>query len=398
MDAPPAPAMAVNAPRNLVCHYNPSIVAAALVVSLLGAFTSTQLMSQARVTRAPAAVLIWTVLGCLVFGFCATWCLHFLGMLSCEFDVPIGLNPTLTVLSAVLAVSFTFGALSSDFIQEYLRPPRPNRSDIGRHQHALANNHLTSDLEFQQSSEPLLPPSIEPPPASTRKHAARAAVNGLRESTVAVHSQNETSSTDALLAGTGIAHLAAQRREGIRTNGDTGRSMTPSSSNLDQGNYDGAYMDDTRSASESPSRFSLDNTHPRVDTAAVNGSRRNSFYEPSRTPDSNTLLFAARAIFEGLTLANVTKGFVWSIALTNMHFMGVKALDIPGGFVALNPARVILCALISWSVCCVGVILMAGMEVNIKQQVLFSVVAATGVAAVHFSGLLKCTESGHVRS
>jgi NO-binding membrane sensor protein with MHYT domain len=70
-----------------------------------------------------------------------------------------------------------------------------------------------------------------------------------------------------------------------------------------------------------------------------------------------------------------------------MHFMGVKALDIPGGFVSLSPMRVILCALISWSVCCVGVILMDGMQVNIKQQVLFSIVAATGVAAVHFSGL-----------
>jgi NO-binding membrane sensor protein with MHYT domain len=86
------------------------MVAALLVVSLLGAFTSTQLMSRARGARTLPAVFIWTVLGCLTFGFCATWCLHFLAMLSCEFDVPISLNHLLTVLSAVLAVSFTFGA------------------------------------------------------------------------------------------------------------------------------------------------------------------------------------------------------------------------------------------------------------------------------------------------
>jgi hypothetical protein len=39
---------------------------------------------------------------------------------------------------------------------------------------------------------------------------------------------------------------------------------------------------------------------------------------------------------------------------------------------------------------------MAGIEVNIKQQVLFSVVAATGVGAVHFSGLSNGTEVYHM--
>src|ERR1700761_3032243 len=116
-------------PRSLVCHYNPSMIVAALVVSLLGAFTSTQLMCQARGARTLAGVLIWTVLGCLTFGFCATWCLHFLGMLSCEFDVPIGLNLPLTILSAVLAVSFTFGALSTELIQKYWRRPIRNTVD-----------------------------------------------------------------------------------------------------------------------------------------------------------------------------------------------------------------------------------------------------------------------------
>jgi NO-binding membrane sensor protein with MHYT domain len=109
------------------------------------------------------------------------------------------------------------------------------------------------------------------------------------------------------------------------------------------------------------------------------------------------LLITANTLLNGLTFANVVKGFIWSIALTNMHFMGVKAMDIPGGFVSLDPLRVMLCALISWSVCCVGVILMAGMEVNIKQQVVFSVVAATGVAAVHVSGWFAGFETKDIR-
>lgn len=181
--------------------------------------------------------------------------------------------------------------------------------------------------------------------------------------------------------------MASQRIEGSHMNEDLSHRMMLSFNNTKQADYDDAHSNDSHLTSESPARLLLDNTYLRPGTTGMNSSRFNSVNEPILNPPSNTLLFAAQAIINGLTIANITKGFVWSVALTNMHFMGVKALDIPGGFVALNIARVILCAMISWSVCCVGVILMAGMEVNIKQQVLFSVVAATGVAAVHFSGL-----------
>jgi NO-binding membrane sensor protein with MHYT domain len=378
MDAPNTTVMAMASPRSLVCHYNPSLVVAALVVSLLGAFTSTQLMSQARGARTLPGVLIWAVLGCLTFGFCATWCLHFLGMLSCEFDVPIGLNLPLTVLSAVLAVTFTFGALSTDLFQKYRRRRNRRRLDIERRQSTVIDHHLGADLEFRQSSEPLLRPSLELPNTRTRKDVARTTANGQPQSTEVDHIQDTASSTHALLTNIGASSLSSQRIEGLRM-------MLPFS-DANQSDYDDAHSDGSRSTSGSQSRLSVDNPHLRADTTGINSPRSNSVHEPSITPPSNTLLFAAQAILNGLTLVNVAKGFVWSIALTNMHFMGVKALNIPGGFVALNPARVILCALISWSVCCVGVILMAGMEVNIKQQVLFSVVAATGVAAVHFSG------------
>lgn len=90
--------------RSLECHHNLKMVAAAFIVSLLGAFTLTQLVSQARISRSWSGKVIWTALGCRAFGFCGIWCLHFLGMLSCRFDVPIGLEPLWTVLSAILSV------------------------------------------------------------------------------------------------------------------------------------------------------------------------------------------------------------------------------------------------------------------------------------------------------
>lgn len=365
------------------------MVAAAFAVSLLGAFTSTQLMCQARGALTLSGVLIWTILGSLVFGFCATWCLHFLGMLSCEFDVPIGLNTPLTILSAVLAVSFTFDALSTELIQKRWRRPCPKKVAIERHRSTVIDHHLGSDLDFRQSSQSLLRPSHKASRTRTRMDVVNTTVNVPPQSTHVDHSKDGTSSTDALPADVGAAHIASNRIEGLRMNEEISHPIMLPFSNTNQCDYDDADSDDTTSTAESQSRFSLNNTYPGIGTAGINSLRSNTVYEPSPTPESNTLLFSAVAVLNGLTLVNVTKGFVWSIALTNMHFMGVKALDIPGGFVGLSPARVILCALISWSVCCVGVILMAEMEVNIKQQVLFSVVAATGVAAVHFSGLSK---------
>lgn len=350
-------------PRNLVCHYNPTMVAAALVVSLLGALTSTQLMSQARNARTFPTAFIWTALGCLTFGFCGVWCLHFLGMLSCEFDVAIGLNPLLTILSAVLAVFFTFGALSTHLVQKYKRRLVQKHFDVEGPVTAV-DHHLGLELGLElgrrESLERPLRSSLEVERSRTRADfVAFTTDNGPSEWT-----------------GDGDIHDGTS---------STGASVELERPLLDSNHSYGLHSNNTSSTAVPQSRSLLYNTPHETGTMRTSRQRKNIVSARS-APTLNMLLITANTLLNGLTFANVVKGFVWSIALTNMHFMGVKAMDIPGGFVRLDPLRVMLCALISWSVCCVGVILMAGMEVNVKQQVVFSVVAATGVAAVHFSG------------
>lgn len=114
--------------RRLEVHWNRGLIAASIAVSLLGAFTSTQMMCQARTARYLSGVLVWTILGSLTFGFCSIWSLHFIAMLACELPLVIGLDVPLTVLSAFLAVTFTFLALASDIMRErYLRLVRRRR-------------------------------------------------------------------------------------------------------------------------------------------------------------------------------------------------------------------------------------------------------------------------------
>ena len=57
----------------------------------------------------------------------------------------------------------------------------------------------------------------------------------------------------------------------------------------------------------------------------------------------------------------------------------------------LKEQLLILSALISWTVCTVGSILMAKMETHLPQQILFSVLATAGVAAMHFTGMAATT-------
>ena len=100
----------------------------------------------------------------------------------------------------------------------------------------------------------------------------------------------------------------------------------------------------------------------------------------------NPFVATANAIWTGLTLATIIKGFLWSLAITNMHYVGIIALHVPEGFTTFDPFLVFISGAISWIVCLVGCILMPKMETHFSQQILFSVVAAIGVAAMHFTG------------
>jgi hypothetical protein len=158
-------------------------------------------MCEARVSRTLTGVAIWTILSSLVFGFCATWCLHFIGMLSCEFEVHIGLNALLTILSAVLAVSFTFGTLSMELIRKpYCRTRRKKDATKRRQSTLVACPHLASDAEFRQSSELLLRPSDEIHGARTWNRGAHLPANGSLQSTDVNQSQPGPSTMGALLS------------------------------------------------------------------------------------------------------------------------------------------------------------------------------------------------------
>ena len=105
------------------------------------------------------------------------------------------------------------------------------------------------------------------------------------------------------------------------------------------------------------------------------------------SPAKNAFIATGEALYAGCTRKNIAKGFLWSLAITSMHYVGIAALRIPQGDFTLEPPFVILSGLLSWVVCLVGCILMSQIETHLTQQFLFAIVACTGVAAMHFTGM-----------
>lgn len=373
------------------------MIAASIGVSLLGAFTSTQLMCQARLSKYLAGVLLWASLASLTFGFCSIWCLHFVATLACELDLPISLNVPLTILSAVLAVSFTFAALASDLAWERYSRNRQRRKRARRHgvHRSSSGNTETLDSGGRPSTEGLLhqdePQEIPVPTRPSLNHTASLRVmNGhMNGYTMPPVGGSDSPRVDPLLANT---LKNPETSESLPTLAAL-QAKDPESASVHDDNTNTMSERDSMDASSEPllSRRSSGATDSDASTFGLGQMMSLRTYTRSSQLTKNAFLVAGKSLYHGMTLRNFLKGLVWSLAIDSMHYIGIMALQIPEGYVILKPVFVFLSALISWVVCTVGCILMADMESRLTQQLLFSAVATAGVAAMHFTGMRATT-------
>ncbi|KIW69155.1 hypothetical protein PV04_05048 [Phialophora macrospora] len=380
--------------RRLEVHWDGGLIAASIAVSLLGAFTSTQMMCQARTSRYLSGVLVWTLLGSLTFGFCSIWCLHFIAMLACELPLSVGLDVPLTVLSAFLAVTFTFLALASDLMRErYVRLVKKRRRMARR------QSKMDAAMVLNGSTDPLLGPRLSEgdyEPLSVPRQ-----MNDIED-----HSIVRYEGGASMTLGPLEDHFAVGKPANVATAEATLSPDEPDSSPnsawwrplLAPGSslYEESSTNDTESlpwSSDEDGRVRGSSSPSQSDTSSLGLPGFMSFRVPKTTAikATNVLVGTANLLYHGATLGHFTKGFIWSLAITSMHYVGILALKIPEGHVTLQPFIVLLSASISWLVCTVGCILMPQIEVNLSQQLIFSMVSAAGVAAKHFTGMWATT-------
>lgn len=357
-----------------------------------------------------SSVLIWTILGSLTFGFCSIWSLHFVAMLACELDLPIGINVPLTLLSAVLAVLFTFAALASDLLWDtYMRSRQKNYRALRRERRTSPSTKHSKLNARDPSSERLLEPIEEEDEEgevyeeerydqdaedsqSTRfsKHAPE----HNRSGTFKPDTPPETppiSPQRALHLDPGHK-LLGQHLHGsteqtpMKPAAQSPEQITPTrvESSESSTGFPGFPRYQRRPSDQSISRRSdsiMGSTHSSYGLSNI----MNLAYQGT-SPAKNAFIATGEALYAGCTSRNIIKGFLWSLAITSMHYVGIAALRIPQGDFTLETPLVILSGLISWVVCLVGCILMSRIETHLAQQFLFAVVACIGVAAMHFTG------------
>ncbi|KAL8685794.1 MAG: hypothetical protein Q9218_007540 [Villophora microphyllina] len=349
-------------PRRLEPQWDGGLIAASIAVSLLGAFTSTQLMCQARMSLRFSSIASWTALGSLTFGFCSIWCLHFVAMLACKLDLPIGIDIFLTVLSALLAVFFTFVALTSDLLWSKYCNFSKRRRRAKRARRTCKNDRME-----RGSAEPLLSSEV----ALTRSDSEVFAADGQDNYPELARDDHGAGNLDNLSTG-------APRRPSA--NGFLTSSLRESSNGSSNSRQSTSFSSTIHSSRRSSSVTST--------SQSSTGLREmlNIAYQKT-APAKNVFITTGESLYSGCTAKNIVKSFIWSLAITSMHYVGILALKIPHGYVTLNLPLVILSAAISWVVCLVGCILMSKIETHLAQQLFFAVVASTGVAAMHFTAV-----------
>ena len=350
----PAPSADGSDLRRLHPQWDKAMIAASIAISFLGAFTSTQLMCHARMSLHFSSVLIWSLAGSVIFGFCSVWSLHEVAMLAYELDLRIGVDAPLTVLSSILAVAFTFVALSNDLLWDRWQNRRHNRrkSRTRFNRHRIDNSTLLARRNTQGTT-PLLP-QLESDEGSENLHDEEndhpeddepsAILNSGPPTPTFAANQEELSAFVHTISRSSVSSFSSSSSGKLRN----GRP----NSNLENEEYmpteDVASEPNTRPTSDD-SFFGLSST-----AYASSGGLSTAMglvYRRSTGPAKNAFVATARLLCHGCTKRTIGKGFLWSLAVTSMHYVGIRALKVPRGYVSFNIWLVLLSALISWTVC-----------------------------------------------
>ena len=352
-------------------------------------------------------------------------------MLAYGLDLLIGIDVGLTLLSAVLAVLFTFIALASDTLYyRYTKDRRTRKTRSKRRPKGPDPNQSQYHYADEESLHPLLHHSQDPNDddqmngyghvnkddstdilqleragtssfSGSQQRPALAVVQGSATNSSYPHGSNTPTNgpntsgqTPPLLTRSlSQAILAESPTEQMIQNTDS--QNTVSSEMTSEAGADTESYQDTMSQTASSGRSSSFGNSA-ASALGLGGIMSIKTLRRNAGRSANPFIAMYKALRAGMTLRNTVKGFIWAIAITSMHYVGIRALRVPQGHVAFNPFLVLLSGVICWVVTVVGCVLISEIETHLGQQLLFSAVATCGVAAMRkclfpLSLLTKCS-------
>ncbi|THG97983.1 hypothetical protein EW026_g4137 [Hermanssonia centrifuga] len=415
------------------------LVVLSFCISWIGAYTSTQLVIHAKYSRTPTIRWLWTFLASVAFGFTAIWSMHFVGMLACGLDVQITLDIPLTIVSAVVAILFTFAAFSSGYaseaiensgvavilskwsksIQSVLRlcfcgrhvddleagslPIAASEAEANERRPMLASfsDHggHNADEEEEQTGHNSRPwdrqDTDEPPPLSTESESA--AIPPLPP-TPPLRSSRPLSSPKGQVR-TLRTVLPSQAREGPNRTSSGRTSEESASTPLTEDSSEESASLAARRLSASSHNVSLSDTtlssHSWSEPLHAGLSREARIRIKAQSRDRPVPEFGwkywLKAYYKSITFLVAVRATIWGIAIVFMHYCGMWAMEIPEGRISWDWRIVILSYIVAFTLCFVGCIAMVHMEVHFLRQVAFSTIVAFGCCSMHYTGMWAAT-------
>ncbi|KAF7793572.1 hypothetical protein EIP86_004686 [Pleurotus ostreatoroseus] len=412
--------------RQLVPHWSYRLVLLSYFISWLGAYTSTQIVIHAKYSRVKVIRWLWTFLASVAFGFTAIWSMHFVGMLACSLDVRITFNIPLTILSAIVAVAFTFAAFSAgnghDIVENSapvaalaswgksfrsvllaLRrragggpvddPEAARRGDERRPMLASTSDHGDDDDDEEDEATPR-PRRVEENPESRNRrrelpHRVSAEsttlVNEPGSPTDSPNNENDDDDMSRNRKSASVQHRQRHHSPPPVSSSETRLPDPTSSRNSEESSLTPSSEDSTfippQTSGAGPTSRSTLTARSWSEPLHAGLSREARLRIKAQARDRPVPKFGWRywlkAYCKSITLTVALRAAVWGLAIVFMHYCGMWAMEIPQGRIEWDWAKVVLSYVVAFSVCFVGCIAMVHMEVHFGRQVAFSMWAAT---------------------
>ncbi|KAI0370135.1 hypothetical protein BV20DRAFT_944733 [Pilatotrama ljubarskyi] len=379
-------------------------------------------MIHAKYTRSLVLKWVWTFFASIAFGFCAIWAMHFVGMLACRLDVEIRFDIPLTILSAVVAVAFTFAALASPYATEAIENSAPvrtlsrwNRDIFATVSHLVAgrssddleaayapirttdpDDHVGSpllrrayvdeaDLEGSSDDEdagrhgvssdrPYLTDIrpdglISPAEAVNPIGPSSSQAAPVSERTSSSHKSPARSPARARLLHRALAPSAVSRASEDSTPSSSTTTTSSSSGSSFTRNLSGTTLENSSSSSWGEALHSGLSRETRLRIKARAKERP--------LPEFGWGYWLKRH-YKSITVLLCVRAAIWAAAIVFMHYCGMWAMEIPEGRILWDMRIVALSYLVAFAT-------------HFGRQMVFSTLAALGCCSMHYTGMAAAT-------
>ncbi|KZP01373.1 hypothetical protein CALVIDRAFT_133551 [Calocera viscosa TUFC12733] len=360
------------------------LVLGSYAISILGAYTTTQLMCQVPTTTNIWRKLGWIAVASVSFGGTGIWAMHFVSMLAVSIGIPVRYDTCMTLASAAIAIIATFITFAYEILVSELDWPRL----LGALSTHLQLPHWPYTAPHARNSDDGLPLLSEdaqsgeeqerrapiPPGGALRRRPSGYDPGSPLTSVADIYPESpQNAAATAPRAQLSFSHVVS---------GELSDISTPSASNSSASLHERSSSDGTLSANSD-----LAGRSAYLPELSAQQARREHI--ASLWGGQTALGRVVWGLWLSLTGTVVIKGCLMGLTVCAMHYSGMWSMRMDG-WIEWDMRLVACSFLVAWAICIIAIVYMP-MEPNFGEQTAFSILASAGVSAMHYVGMASGT-------